>query len=130
MKVDHPYVSLARTLWSAVADGDAEALKLLFSPDVVWCSVGMNPISGTYDGPDGVVDYLAQVGESVDVLASRLERIYVGEGGAVLEYHVSARRGERTLEMDYLMRLHVRDGLVYHALIVPADQRVNDQFWT
>jgi len=130
MKPDHPHFTLARTLWSAIADGDAETLGLLFAEDVTWRGVGLNPLAGTYHGPDEVLDYLASVGELTDEFSSRLKSIYVNDEGAVVIYHVSAIRDGRSLEMDHLTRLDVRNGVVVEALTVPVDQRVNDEFWS
>ena len=130
MKPDHPHFTLARTLWSAVAEGDAEALGLLFAEGVTWNALGLNPLAGTYHGPDEVLDYLARVGETADEFSSRLESIYINDEGAVVIYHVSATRGGRSLEMDYLTRLRVRNGVVVEAWVVAVDQRENDEFWS
>jgi len=129
MLLDHPHVALARTLWTAVADGDAAVIRLLVSDDVVWRSVGNNPRAGEYRGPAGVLDYLASAGESVDRLQSTLEAIYVGEDGAIVWYHVDARRGRKSLSTDFVLRLRVRESRVIEALVVPVDQRKNDAFW-
>jgi ketosteroid isomerase-like protein len=130
MKPDHPHFTLARTVWSAIADGDAETLGLLFAEDVTWRAIGLNPLAGTYHGPDEVLDYLARVGESTDEFSSRLESIYINDEGAVVIYHVSATRQGRSLETDYLTRLDVSNGVVVEALMVPVDQRENDEFWS
>jgi ketosteroid isomerase-like protein len=130
MKRDHPHLTLARTIWSAVADGDAEALGLLLAEDVRWNATGNNRLSGVLQGPAEVVDYLARIGEDVDEFASKLEGIYINDEGAVVVYHVSARRGEQSLETLFVTRLTVRDGVVVDALQVPVDQRANDEFWS
>ena len=127
---DHPHLTLARALWAATADGDAEALRLLFHADVQWRAVGLNPLSGLYHGPEEVLHYLAKVGESSDQFTSRFESVYVNDEGAVIVYHVSARRGVKTLEMDYLLRLEVRNGRITQATMIPLDQRENDEFWS
>jgi ketosteroid isomerase-like protein len=129
VSTEHPNVAAARGLWSAVAEGDASALRGMLSPDVVWRSMGQHPLSGEYRGPDAVLDYLATIGETADHLVSTLDAIFVGDAGAVVAYHVSAARGDRRLEMDYLLRLRIRDGQVVHAISVPLDQRTNDAFW-
>jgi ketosteroid isomerase-like protein len=120
---------LARELWSAVAEGDADSLRRLLAPDVVWRSIGLNPLSGDYRGPDDVVAYFAEIGHRVDELSSNLEQIWTGTDGAIVGYRVTARRGAETLEMDYLMRIRIRDGLIAGAVVIPLDQRVNDDFW-
>jgi ketosteroid isomerase-like protein len=128
-QVDHPHVTLARALWTAVADSDAEAIRLLLAEDVLWRSVGQNPLAGDYRGPAGVLDYLASAGESVDRLQSSLLDVYLGNDGAILWYHVEAKRGRKTLSMDFALRIGVREARIAEALVVPVDQRKNDAFW-
>jgi len=130
MKHDHPHFTLARTLWSAIADGDAEALRLLLAEDVAWRAVGENSLSGIYHGPDEVLDYLARIGEVADRFSSRLESIYTSDEGAVVIYHVSATRGGGSLETDFITRLTVKGGVVVEALTVPVESRENDEFWS
>jgi len=129
MQVDDPHVALARTLWTAVADSDVETIRLLLADDIVWRSAGNHPRAGEYRGHDGVIDYLASAGESVDRLQSSLDRIYRGDDGAIVWYHVDARRGWKTLSMDFVLRLRIRDSRVTEAIVVPVDQRKNDAFW-
>jgi ketosteroid isomerase-like protein len=129
MELDHPHLAVARNLWATIADGDAEAVRALLCDNVVWRSVGLNPLSGTYEGPDELLDYLARVGESVDELTSRMSDVMVSEAGAIICYRVTARRPSKELEMDYLLRLGIRDGRIAECLLVPVDQRKNDDFW-
>ena len=77
---------LARELWSAVADGDADSLRRLLAPEVVWRSIGLNPLSGEYRGPDDVVAYFADIGHRADELSSSLEQIWTGADGAIVGY--------------------------------------------
>jgi len=126
---EHPNAILARALWQATADGDAEAIGRCLSDGVVWTSMGRNPLSGQHVGPEGVIEYLADVGEAADELRSALEGVYVNATGAVVLYHVSARRGAARLEMDYLLLLRIEDGLVTRGLMVAVDQARNDEFW-
>jgi ketosteroid isomerase-like protein len=127
---EHPNLTLARGLWSAAAEGDADGMRRLLAEDVVWKSLGRNPLSGVRHGPDDVFDYLALVGETADDLLSRLDGIYVSDDAAVITYHVNARRGGKRLEMDYFLMLRVEQGKVSEAVMVPVDQYVNDQFWS
>ena len=129
IRVAHPHITLTKAFWEAIADADAESLRLLLSVDVVWRAAGLNPLSGEYRGVDEVLGYLADVGERVDALSSTLSDIYVNDEGAVVDYHVTARRGSYQLEMDYLLRLRMDGGRVKDALLVPVDQRQNDDFW-
>ena len=65
---DHPNLDYARRLWDAAAEGDADALRELLTDDVAWRVRGSHPLSGDYQGPEGVLHYLASVGEQADEL--------------------------------------------------------------
>ena len=125
----HPNAEIAGKFWSAVADGNAEALEEVLAPDVVWRVVGNNRVAGKYRGPSAVIGYLATLGEETDSFVSKLHGIYSGTDGAVLAHHVSATRGSKRVEMDFLVRLGIRDGRISTAVSVAVDQRANDAFW-
>jgi ketosteroid isomerase-like protein len=127
---DHPNAVLARELWSATADGDAETLRGLFAEHIVWTTFGKNPLAGEIHGPEAVLSYLATVGEETDELTSTLESVYVNDEGAVIAFHISAIREGRNLEMDYLLVFGIEAGKAVSALMVPLDQETNDAFWT
>jgi len=129
-QADHPNLEVARGLWSAAADGDADAVQSYLADEVVWTTVGRNPLSGVRHGPDQVLDYLALVGETAEEFSSRMDDVLVSDQGAVITYHVTARRGDKRLEMDYFLMLRVDAGKVASGLMVPVDQYDNDDFWT
>jgi len=127
---EHPNLTVAKELWSAAAEGDAEGVSRLLDPEVVWTSTGRNPLSGIWRGPGGVLEYLARIGDSAEQLLSTLDSVFVNDEGAVIAYHTTARRGPKMLEMDYLLVLRIRGGRVRTGLMVAADQHVNDEFWS
>ena len=129
MAGEHPHARIAKQLWSAVADGDAAALAQILAPDVSWHSVGHNRVSGDYHGPAEVMEYLATIGDLTTDLVSTLDGIYVGSEGAIVLHHVSAERGAKKLEMDYMIQLTIHNEHIAEALSVPVDQRTNDAFW-
>lgn len=129
MDPEHPNSVLAKGLWQAVADGDAERIHEMLAADVYWKSVGDNPIAGESQGPDEVLDQLAMIGEITDNLRSTLKSVFVNDEGAVVLYDVSASHSGKRLVMDYLLLLRIVDGKVATALSVPFDQRTNDEFW-
>lgn len=126
---EHPNARIAMRMWQAAADGDGPELRKIFSDAIVWRSPGRNPLSGEFHGPDAVLDYLARVGEDATELKLTLDEVFPNDSGAVLTYHVSARRGAQALEMDGLLRLAIRNGQVISAISVPVDQLTNDEFW-
>ena len=127
---DDENAALARKLWTAAADGDPATISKFLAPGVVWKAWGRNPLSGEYHGASGVIEYLASTGEHVDRLRLSLNGIFSNEDGAILDLHVSAARGERRLEVDFLLTLEIRDAVVVSAQTIAADQHANDEFWS
>jgi ketosteroid isomerase-like protein len=126
----HRNEDVTRRMWTAVADGDSEALEEVLAPGVIWRSVGNNPLSGEYFGPSAVIEYMAKIGDLADELTSTLEEIFTNSNGAVALHRVQARRGPRSLDMEYVIRLRISDGQVVSALSIPIDQAANDEFWS
>jgi ketosteroid isomerase-like protein len=126
----HRNEEVTRRMWTAVADGDSEALEEVLAPGVIWRSAGHNPLSGEYFGPSAVMEYMARIGSLADELTSTLEEIYTNANGAVALHRVQARRGLRSLDMEYVLRLRISDGQVVSALSVAIDQAANDEFWS
>ncbi len=126
---EHANRVVARRFWQASAAGDPEAILALFSPDIVWRAHGDNPIAGEYRGPEKVMGYMARLGETVDELRSDLDDIFVSDRGAVIHYHVSARRGPKRLDNEYVMILSIEAGRILEVTVVPTDQRPSDAFW-
>jgi len=126
---DQSTLAIARGLWAATAEGDADAVARCLAEDIVWDVPGRNPISGRYQGPAQVLDYLAQIGEAADELVSTLKRVYVEGAGAVVLYHVRASRGVKRLDMNYLLQIETEKGRITLARTFPQDQDANDEFW-
>jgi ketosteroid isomerase-like protein len=128
--LDGAHGRIAQSLWSAVADGDADAVRELLTDDIVWHSVGRHPLAGEHRGREAVVDFLASLGERSEQLVVTLDDVFVGESGAIISYHGTVRRLDREMDMKYLLRLRIREGKICHVTSVPLDQRVSDEFWS
>lgn len=126
---DHPNSEFATALWDSVAEGDSEAVRGLLADEVVWHAGGHHALSGEFEGPDAVLDYLARVGESTDELSTELTDIFVNDRGAVVVYHLSARRELKRLETDLFLELEIREGKLARARSVSFDQVASNEFW-
>jgi len=127
---EHPNALFARALWTAVADGDAEAVRGCLADEVVWEASGNHPLSGTFHGPDEVLDYLARVGERADELRTELLDVFVNDRGAVAIYRLAARRELRRLETDIFLELGIEDGKLVRARSATLDQEASAEFWS
>lgn len=129
MARDAANLALARQIWDATAKGDPTALGEILSDEVVWITHGENPVAGRFEGRCAVIEYLAQIGDLVDDLRSELKEIYAAPSGAVLFYHVLARRGPKLLDMDFFLRIRTEEHRVSLIDSVPVDQGPTDEFW-
>ena len=127
---DHPNAAFATAFWDAVAQGDSDAVRALLADEVVWRAGGGHPLSGEFHGPDAVIDYLARVGETADELRTELTDIFVNDRGAVVIYHLSARRELKRLETELYLELEIRAGKLVFARSVSFDQAASYEFWT
>ena len=127
---DHPNSEFATALWDAVAQGDGGAVQALLAEDVVWTAGGHHALSGRFVGPEAVLDYLARVGENTDELKTELTDIFVNDRGAIVVYHLSARRELRRLETDLFLELEIADGKLKRARSVSFDQVASNEFWS
>jgi len=126
---DHPNIEFATALWDAVAEGDSGAVRGLLAEGVVWQAGGRHSLSGVFNGADQVLDYLARVCERADELSTELLDIFVNDRGAVVVYHLSARRELRRLETDLFLELEIREGKLIRARSASFDQTASNEFW-
>jgi ketosteroid isomerase-like protein len=120
---------LSQRLWDAIASADEPELRTLIASKAVWRMYGRGPLAGSYKGIDAILHFMANVGERADELESSLIEIFASESGAVLRYSVRARRGSRSLEIEHLFMIQIRQGEVIEGVFAPLDQHRYDEFW-
>jgi ketosteroid isomerase-like protein len=97
--------------------GDIEALRASFVPEATWWLGGGLPTSGTWTGPDEIIDgFLAAMTGRLDTtepLTQELHRIIADGEYAVAEWTSRATtRTGATYENDYAVVFGVHDGLI------------------
>jgi ketosteroid isomerase-like protein len=101
----------------ALQAGDIDALRSRFAPDATWPLRGGMPVSGTWTGPDGILDgFLARLLSRLDPTApvtQDLHRIIADGDYAVAEWtsHARSREG-RNYDNDYAVVFHVVEGRI------------------
>lgn len=101
----------------ALQTGDAAALRAAFTPDATWTLPGDLPVSGTWIGPEGILDdFLRRLMERLDPAAGveqELHRIVADGDVAVAEWTSSARSlAGVAYRNDYAVVFRVRDGRI------------------
>ena len=97
--------------------GDLAALRASFAPDATWTVGGDMPVSGTWCGPEGIIDgFLAQMTERLDTSRPVTQEIHgiVADGDrAVVEWTSRATTAQgASYQNDYAVVFDVRDGLI------------------
>jgi uncharacterized protein len=102
---------------AALQRGDIDALRASFAPDATWWVNGTLPVSGTWHGPDGILDgFLGAVVARLDPDAQVTQELtgLIADGDtAVAEWTSRARATTgRDYENRYAVVFEVRDGLI------------------
>ena len=126
----HPNASLIRDALRAVARGEAETLKRLCADGIQWHATGRTPWTGDHEGIDAVLDYLGRMGEAADVLDVDLMDLLVSEERAATVMQVSARRGDRRLEVQFVILYRIAEGKIAEVWSAPLDPHATDAFWS
>jgi ketosteroid isomerase-like protein len=118
---EHPNAQLARAAWQAVSMGDVDGLEQILAPDVVWHATAQAPWRGDHIGRDAVSNFLAQIGELMEVFDARLDDLLASDARVAMLFHVRAQVAARSLEVDYLLLAQVAVGRVVEIWTLPLD---------
>jgi len=120
---------LAGRAWQAVSSGDIAAVEALCSEQIVWHASGRGSHAGDHHGREGVLAYLAGVGEDVLRFDASLEDVLVGDHTAAIVLRASGRRDTRALDAIYVVLLRFEGDRIAEAWSIPQDQHAVDAFW-
>jgi ketosteroid isomerase-like protein len=122
---------VARRAWDAIARGDADALRKLLAPELVWHATARGaPWSGRHQGADQILDFLAGVGETTDVFDAQLVDVLASEARVCVVFHVRLQALGRRLELDYLLLGRVARGCFEEIWTVPLDPAGMEALWS
>ena len=126
---DHPNALLIKQAWQAVAEGDTQTLRALWTEDIEWHVTGDNPWKGSHVGTDAILEYLAQVGEAGEAYETSLEEVMVGERFSAMVCHVSAKRGNKVMENGQVLLCRIDQGQIAEVWTLTLDPDVFRAFW-
>ncbi len=126
---EHPYVQLARAAWQAVSVGDVDALERIFTDDVVWHATARAPWEGDHAGPQAISEFLARIGELMQVFDARLDDVLTSEERLAMVFHVRAEVSGRGYETDYLLLARVVGGRAAEIWTLPLDPASLEAFF-
>jgi ketosteroid isomerase-like protein len=127
---DHPNARLAREIWNAIARGDADALRNLVTPDLIWRATARGtPWVGEHHGVDAAIDMLARVGEATEVFDADLVDVLASDERVLLIFRVRMAIETREIRVEYLILARVQDHRIAEIWSVPLEPQAIEAFW-
>src|SRR6516225_9704267 len=125
---EHPNVAPIRDMFAAFAKGDLAALYDEFAEDLVWHEGGRNQISGDYRGRRAVLGLFCKAMEVTQgSFRVDLHDVLADDEHGVALVALSASRGGRSVNVNAVDVMHLRDGKVVEVWTVPVDQYAFDE---
>ncbi|MGH2725942.1 MAG: nuclear transport factor 2 family protein [Actinomycetota bacterium] len=123
-------VETMRRLYDAFAKRDADVMTEVLA-DCTFHIPGDGILAGTYRGAEEILGLFARGREeSGGTLAFEVHDIVGDAEHAVGLDRVTARRGDRTIDMNRVIVAHAKDGKLTEIWLVPEDQYAFDEFWS
>ena len=122
---------IAQEYFQAVQNGDMATAGKLIDEQIVWRQPGSNQFSGERRGRNAVFEMLgAMMQRSAGTFAIDKVHSLMGNGEVVAaSIHFSARRDGRSMSMDGVDVLRIKDGAIVEAWLFSGDQAAEDEFW-
>jgi ketosteroid isomerase-like protein len=115
-KKESEALKTVQTMFGAFSKGDVEGMKKTVSQDTVWSYAGPKsvPYTGVYKGPDGVAQFVQNIGANVDIQDFQV-REFITQGNTVVvlgsEKQKIKKNGE-VLEQNWVQVYKVKKGLI------------------
>jgi ketosteroid isomerase-like protein len=125
---EHPNVARIKDLYAAFATGDFAVLNDTFAEDLVWHEGGRNQLSGDYRGREAVFGFFGKFMEVTEgTFHIDVHTVLADDEHGVALVVVTASRGGRTVMVNAVDAMHLRDGKVVEVWTVPTDQYAFDE---
>ena len=124
---DNPNLALIKRYCGVYAQGDLNAPRQFFAPDIVWRIPGHGPLAGDKRGRDEVIAFFAQLAKcqfEADVIA------LTAGGDWVIDLHRGySNAGGGHLDITWALAYRIQDGRIVEAIDFAFDQAAADTFW-
>ena len=98
--MEHPNATRMRQTVDAVMAGEIPRLLQGFADDVVWYAPGDTPVSGTFHGHDGIVQFFSGLNEaSGGSMNVRVDDVLAGDRYVTIFLGITAERHDETLSV-------------------------------
>jgi uncharacterized protein len=127
----HPNEDLIRRGYEAFNKGDAETLRVLFDPEIVWHFPGRSVLAGDHRGTDAVLGFFGRTQElTAGTFRVELHEVVADDEHTVGLHLATGEREDRTLEDHEVVVFHVRGDKVVEAWQYIENQYAYDEFFS
>ena len=122
--------ALVRQLFGSFVRGGAFALRGLFAEDAVWTVPGSGVMAGVHRGREAILHFLARLPkETGGTYSTQLVDVLASDERAAALYRASGERRGRRLDLDQVLLITIRDGVVTQVVALPSDPDAFEEFW-
>ena len=128
--MSHQDEELVRSLYKAFSEQDADTMRKLFDPNVVWHQPGRSVLAGDHRGVDAVFGFFGKVAEiSEGTFTVELHDVVAGNEHTVALHTGRGQAQGRTLNDHNALVLHCNAERVEEVWEHHADLYAVDAFW-
>jgi uncharacterized protein len=115
----------------AFSTGDLASLSEILADGIVVHVPGRNALSGNHTGRDAILAYNERIFELSDgTYQNKVHEILATDEHIVVLQRNRASRGEKTLDINEALVLHVHDRKITEVWELYEDQHAFDDFWS
>jgi uncharacterized protein len=128
---DHPHARLMRDFFDAFGAADRDRLSELMAPELVWHFPGHSPISGDWEGVDGLLTGIRAIAMALGRGNNGFELLEVlaGENCAVTIHRDFYTGHDNHLDLRYALYVRIENGKMAEVWELPFDQPENDRYY-
>lgn len=116
-------LAVVRRGFEAFAAGDMEVMKTIVAPNGHWHETPNRVFGGDFSGQQAILEYFGQLARETGGTMKATPMAMAADGDRVFVLsHLSAKRGENTLESDTVNVFTLADGVVIDTVVFSGDQ--------
>lgn len=130
MTAEHPNAQVLRDFFDAFGTADRERLAELITADMVWHFPGHSPISGDWQGVDGLLAGIRATAMALGRGSNGFEllHVYADDTSAVTIHRDYYTADDNHLDLRYVLHVRMSGGKMAEVWEIPFDQAENDRY--
>ena len=130
MTTEHPNAQVLRDFFDAFGAADRKRLGELTTPDMVWHFPGHSPISGGWNGIDGLLEGIRAIAMALGRGNNGFEllHVYADDTTAVTIHRDYYIGDDNSLDLRYVLHVRMSDNTMAEVWEIPFDQAENDRY--